>query len=97
WRASLVAFVLAALALASLRPRLAALRGARAARRQLGPPGALPESAVAGVRVTLTGRLEVVGGDRLALRVGDAAVLLDGPLEVLAGAREGWPGRAGRM
>jgi hypothetical protein len=95
WRGCLVAFVLAAVALAALRPRLAARRSARAARRQLGPPRDLQATAVGGVHVTLTGRLEVAGGDRLALRVGDAAVLLDGPLEVLAGAREVWPGRRG--
>ena len=97
WRLSLAVFVLAGLARAWLRPRLAARRGARAARRQLGPPGELPSGAVSGVRVTLAGRLQLAGNDRLALRVGDAAVLLDGPLEVLAGAREAWPGRLGRV
>ncbi len=31
--------------------------------------------------------------DRLLLRVGDAAVRLEGPVEVVTGSREAWPGR----
>ncbi len=96
WAACLALFIVGGVALASLRLRLAARGSARAARRRLGPPRDLPEGTVEGVHVTLGGRLEGAAGDRLALRTGDTTVLLDGPLEVLAGAREVWPGRIGR-
>ncbi len=96
WRACLFLSLAAGLGVAWLRPRLAARRAARAARRQLGAPSLL-ESHVAGGRVTLAGRLEVPAEGRSVLRVGDAAVLLDGPIDVLAGSREMWPGRLGQV
>jgi hypothetical protein len=125
WRAGLAVFLLGGLAFAWSRPRLAARRAAKAARRQLGWPVGISERR-RGARVTLAGTLEaaevpcqpdadgagsrsglrtrapeaaVSGGGasaragRLLLAVGDARVRLDGPIEILSGSREAWPGR----
>lgn len=126
WKACLALFVLAGLALAWLRPRLASRRAAAIARESFEEP-TVPSDAHKGARVTLEGELlaaeapcqryedgseaaavsvkprglapgllgeasgESARAGRLLIRVGEATVRLDGPVDVVLGSREAWP------
>jgi tetratricopeptide (TPR) repeat protein len=89
WQAGIAALVLVALAVAFVRPRRAVRRAAEAARARIGVPAAMPAKPNDGMRVTLTGTLEIEGAPCQRFEDGEGAAAATAAY-LPRGARDAW-------